>query len=485
MPAPTPASADRRWNCASWAALLFALFIAGRDLAQYAQLAALPADGWVMDVDSQSAQPSVTLALNYGPTSALAVGDSVLAVNGIPIETVLDTWHRYYAVQAPDWAPGTVLTYTVDRAGQTLTVPVTLARSDLGAALSLSAGPSGLAAGIQFIASPFFFLVSLATFLLRPRQPAAHALLHIGTAFLFQITTTVPSLPWLFFPWTRTGLPWDHWMGAILPGLLYLALAFPAAKWPLRRWPRLIVLGVYLLPELALNTAYVTRLYDRAGYERLAGLIYAVTALTVLVTTVASLIHSARTLRDPVSRSQLKWITVGMLSFVVVGIGGWFAGYLGARLDVVQIIGNAGWFLFPVTLAIAITRYRLFDIDVIIRRTLIYSSLSAVLALVYFGTVVVLEGLLRGATGGDSPIAIVLSTLVIAALSVPLHTRVQRAIDRAFYRRKYDAAKTLAAFGAQARDETDLERLSAQLVGAVEEAMQPAHVALWLRSKRR
>jgi len=136
--------------------------------------------------------------------------------------------------------------------------------------------------------------------------------------------------------------------------------------------------------------------------------------------------------------------------------------------------------LIPISVGLAILRHGLFDIDVIIRRTLIYSALTGVLALVYFGSVVVLEGLLRGVTGGDSPLVIVLSTLLIAALFVPLRGRIQQIIDRRFYRRKYDAAKTLAAFGAQARDETDLGRLSARLLAVVDETMQPERAGLWL-----
>jgi hypothetical protein len=146
-----------------------------------------------------------------------------------------------------------------------------------------------------------------------------------------------------------------------------------------------------------------------------------------------------------------------------------------------------GWaFLcLPVSLAIAITRYRLWDIDVIIRRTLIYSTLTAVLALAYFGSIVSLQSILSAVTGESrNALATVLSTLAIAALFGPVRSRVQAAIDRRFYRRKYDAARTLAAFGAQARDVVELEQLSGQLLRAVEETMQPVHASLWLRKDK-
>ncbi|GAH34212.1 unnamed protein product, partial [marine sediment metagenome] len=134
--------------------------------------------------------------------------------------------------------------------------------------------------------------------------------------------------------------------------------------------------------------------------------------------------------------------------------------------------------------AFSILRYRLWDIDILIRRTLVYAVLTALLLILYFGSVVLLQQFFRALTGQDSPIVIVISTLVIAALFSPLRNRVQNIIDRRFYRRKFDAQQALAAFAATARDEVDLDHLQVELVSIVQETMQPEQVSLWLRPTR-
>jgi hypothetical protein len=144
----------------------------------------------------------------------------------------------------------------------------------------------------------------------------------------------------------------------------------------------------------------------------------------------------------------------------------------------VELLSFAG---IPVAVGIAVLRYRLYDIDVIINRTLVYGSLTATLIALYFGGIVVLQRLFVLLTGQQSTLAVVASTLLIAALFNPLRRRIQSFIDRRFYRRKYDARKTLEAFTAKLRDETDFDALNAELVGVVNETIQPAHVSLWLR----
>ncbi len=191
-------------------------------------------------------------------------------------------------------------------------------------------------------------------------------------------------------------------------------------------------------------------------------------------------------------RQQTKLILLGML-INILGIVEWaliFGGGLEIPAGQPRLLATLfGWFFniftglsMPAVITIAILRYRLWDIDLIIRRTLQYSVTSGLLALVYFGSVVVLQRLFAAVSGQQSAVAIVLSTLAIAALFAPLRHRVQDAIDRRFYRKKYDAAKVIAEFAATCRDETDLDKLTASLIAVVQETMQPEHVSLWLRN---
>ena len=184
---------------------------------------------------------------------------------------------------------------------------------------------------------------------------------------------------------------------------------------------------------------------------------------------------------SPVERQQIKWLAyfaiLMFVGFAFVGAG-WWSGSWSLWGELLSI---AAFNCLPVGVGIAILKYRLYDIDLLINRTLVYGALTGILALVYLGGVVALQELFRYLTGQGSQLAIVASTLAIAALFGPLRRRIQAFIDRRFYRRKYDVTKTLEAFSAKLRDETDLDALRADLVGVVGETMQPAHVSLWLR----
>jgi hypothetical protein len=179
-------------------------------------------------------------------------------------------------------------------------------------------------------------------------------------------------------------------------------------------------------------------------------------------------------------RQQIKWFaSAAALTLVWYLVWGQFT--RGLPEAIVALASLLVLQTIPVATGIAILRYRLYDIDVIINRTLVYGSLTVTLVALYFGGIVVLQRIFVTLTGQQSTLAVVASTLLIAALFTPLRRRIQGFIDRRFYRSKYDARKTLEAFSAQLREETDLNALSEALVGVVRETMQPAHVSLWLR----
>jgi len=195
-------------------------------------------------------------------------------------------------------------------------------------------------------------------------------------------------------------------------------------------------------------------------------------------------------------RQQIKWIAfaasvVGLLYLVAMITAftfpseAWLAPGSPLWLDLVAYAALLSFTLVPTAVGVAILRYRLYDIDLIINRALVYASLTATLAAVYFGSVVGLQYAFRFLTGQESQLAVVASTLAIAALFVPLRRRVQGFVDRRFYRQKYDAAKTLKEFGARLRDATDLDGLTGDLTGVVRETVQPAHVSLWLAPTHR
>jgi hypothetical protein len=206
---------------------------------------------------------------------------------------------------------------------------------------------------------------------------------------------------------------------------------------------------------------------------------------------IAIQVYRYRRIYTPAQRQQTRWVIYGLLSFLL-----WFflsiilSGLIAVKSELGSVLHFAttsltlfAFLLIPLSVTIAILRSRLWDIDVIIRRTLVYSTLTVILALLYFGLVIGLESLLRLLTGhgGESPVIIVASTLVVAALFQPVRHRIQVMVDHRFYQRKYDAAKTVEAFSATLRNELDLSQLHEHLITVVQDTIQPSHISLWLR----
>ena len=286
----------------------------------------------------------------------------------------------------------------------------------------------------------------------------------------------------------------SSWTG---PGLLlaaaFLFLLFPDGRLPSRRWrpvawiviigSSLNALGVAFGPGPLEAHRSIANPVGIAG--PLGGVVEVLGFAGAVVINVGVLLSGVslvvRLIRARgVERQQLKWF---VYSALMMGCG--FAASIlfrsGPANSIAWTLGILGFLVLPVATGIALLRYRLYDIDRIINRTLVYGALTAVLVAVYLGIVVTLRGLVFGFTGGSSQLVVVASTLAIAALFNPLRTRIQSFIDRRFYRRKYDAARTLEAFGARLRDDTDLDELNGDLVSVVRETMQPEHASLWLR----
>ena len=276
-------------------------------------------------------------------------------------------------------------------------------------------------------------------------------------------------------------------LGDVLAMLFFYL--FPSGRF-VPRWTRW--LAVLWLAERIFNL-FVDSLHEPALWIQV---LFAVLFLGLLVSFVFAQAFRYRRVSGPVERQQTKWVVFGVV-VALVGVGAMLAPYFFieppssetttiSAFTLVQVAGgNAFMLLIPLSIGVAVLRSRLFDIDVLINRTLVYGTLTVSLALVYVGSVVLLQSALRALTGETSQLVVVASTLAIAALFGPLRRRIQDLIDRRFYRRKYDTAKTLAAFSSRLREETDLESLNSELLLVVRETMQPAHVSLWLRDGER
>jgi hypothetical protein len=283
---------------------------------------------------------------------------------------------------------------------------------------------------------------------------------------------------------------WARGMGWFLI-VAFLPLLFPTGRLPSPRWRPVLwgtvgfiaffTLVTWLSPaSLDLRLPFVR---NPLGLELefmnlLGGVVYLTFPLLVAASGMAVIVRFRRSRGD--ERQQLKWFAYAVAVMIVVFVV-WFSFELaglvvpGALVFTVPLIG------LPIAAGIAILKYRLYDIDVIVNRTLVYGTLTTALAAAYVGGVVLLQGTFRVLTGQESQLAIVASTLAIAALFGPLRRRIQAFIDRRFYRKKYDAAKTLEAFSTKLRDEVDLAQLTDDLVTVVGETLQPAHVSLWMR----
>jgi hypothetical protein len=293
-----------------------------------------------------------------------------------------------------------------------------------------------------------------------------------GSALTSDVPQAVAAAhPTLWFP-----VHLLNYLGQVAFGVFFYV--FPNGRF-VPRWTRWLAIAVALL--------YVPDIFfPGSSLDLLGGLLF----IGYLGSLAMAQVYRYRWVSSPEQRQQTKWVVFG----VAVALGGFAMlltlanfvpsfermGLLGEMAAETCVYGFI--VLIPLSIGVAILRSGLYDIDLIINRTLVYAPLTATLALLYVGSVVGLQAVLRTITGQESTLAVVASTLAIAALFNPLRRRVQALVDRRFYRRKYDAAKTLSAFNSRLREETDLEALRDDVLGVVRETMQPEHASLWLRS---
>jgi hypothetical protein len=275
------------------------------------------------------------------------------------------------------------------------------------------------------------------------------------------------------------------WPFLIAPVYINLFWRFPVTKRPLREHHRLTLALLYgfvpVLTGLAWLFTHEQPLLFWSVWSTLSGLTFVFTLALAIV----SVAHSWWSARHSAERAQIRWVTFGTIVTSLSTLAGGAMATLGV-LGLYPLLDMLLWRLpmlaLPICLAVAILRYHLFEIDIIVRRTLIYGMLTALLLVIYFALVIVLEPFFPAATGQpQSELVTVLSTLGVAALFAPLRRGVQAFIDRRFYRRRYDAAFVLSNFGATVRDEVELNKLSEDLLTVVQEAVQPMHVSLWLK----
>ena len=363
--------------------------------------------------------------------------------------------------------------------------PVDLSRQDLEVALSLGLQPAvvvgALTVGYNLLSGVLYFLVSL--WLFRRRSDDGMALL---------VSLTMVFLGGIILTSTDDAFVRAYPDMAVLREVLvpigitlviFLFFVFPNGEFHPRRWRPIWILGIFTYP-ISRMLVLAFALNENSSLQ-----------FSILIFPIAifAQVYRFRRISTPTEKQQTKWVVLGLVGVIAFMIG-W--GIIATvyppdqpsperlrALLIVLPLGLAFAMLLPVAFTFSILRYRLWEIDVLVRRTVGYAVLTGILVAVYFSVIVILQGIFGGLTGQeDTPIVTVVSTLAIAALFNPLRTRIQDFIDRRFYRRKYDAEKTLQTYAHLARDEVDLGRLSDALLETVENTMQPERISLMINT---
>jgi hypothetical protein len=448
----------------------FVILLLAVNMAQVVYRLIQPTDGWVLTTEPTNT-PFRDNAL--GAESPILPGDNLIEIEGLKIADLNNQVH-FGDLRPPGWLAGGTITYRVLRDGKELDLEVPLYNWTMGAILGTLVTPFTLISFLLFGLGGFVF----------SRQPldwGARALFLFSTSlFVAGMSGMSQAVDILLPTWPLTAfLSFLIWGWLMLPSFLALALSFPRPKRFVQKHPGWTFLGIYgTTPVLSLATGDLG-----IGWFTVIG--FAVISLVAVV-------HTTVTTKDAIGRAQIRWagagVVLGAIAFTLNNIFATYYAFIDPNSGsdpgfLAELPILAGFGSIALGFAIAILRYRLFDIDVLIRRTLVYSLLTALLALVYFGAVTLLQNLFQAVSGETSTAAIVISTLAIAALFNPLRKRLQELIDRRFYRQNYNAEQALAEFAAAARNETDLMSLTNDLSGAIQNTLQPTYTSIWIKSQ--
>jgi len=441
----------------------------------------LPGDGAQLQFEPfRQIGRGLLVSVSSPSPGGLQKGDRVIAIAGQPVDYWVETALRGRLGRPLE---GGAVSYTILRSGQLVEVRVPLGRQPTHELLRLNWS--------SYLFLAYMWAIGLIVFALRPRQASAQATLLFGSVLMGSGLIFFLLLQPSDLLHARLLLLWI-WGALVLyvifaGGSIHFVLLFPARRAVLQRRPYLPLVGYLGFLLLYLAVVAVQWREAATATARLYLLLNATGVLSATAFPLSILItlHGYRKEFDQVARRQVRWfIWAGIVALIPWQVLSVIPELLGFRALIPQSLTSLLWLAIPTAIAIAILREGLFDIDLIINRTLVYGVLTILLAGLYYGGVASLQASFRALTGQGPPLAIVLSTLAIAAVFSPLRRRIQAFIDRRFYRRKYIAERTLAAYASLARDEVDLQRLGETLVGVVDETMHPAALSLWIKDSR-
>ncbi len=464
----------------AWLLTAFVVLFLLTDIAQLVYRYTLPTDGWSVQNVGDNAYVWVYGTNLVGAPSGVLPGDVIQSVDGqvvagqkSHITGILD-----FIPAPPNWQVGKTVVITVERGREMVAVSMPVTHWTPWAVWRLNT--SDPIQVVNLLGSLVILILVWFIFLRRPEAPSARALLMVGSAACSPtISGLLPDGLSMMFNKAAFILSsffvYATWIALLAPAVLAFTLYFPQPKRIIQRHAWLGLLP-FVFGLIELVGLYTLRLND-------VGVIANDGPAILFAASIISLIHSGFTQRDPTSRAQLRWVIGGFV--MTLGLNLLSIPFYNLNNPVINeilnIISGLGGIIIGVSLGIAVLRYHLYEIDVIIRKTLVYTLLTGLLALIYFGSVILLDNLVSALTGQQhSSLVLVVSTLAIAALFNPLRRQIQVAIDRSFYRKKYNAEQALESFNLSIRDQVDLDAMTETLLEVVGRTLQPEFLGLWL-----